>query len=48
MTRLIGPQSHIMWMAMEPDRFGAVLNRVGQFCLDSSKAAIDAADSIQA
>ena len=43
MTRLIGPQSHMMWMAMEPERFGAVLDRVGQFYLDCSKAAIDAA-----
>jgi len=43
MTRLIGPQSHMMWMAMEPERFGAVLNRVGQFYLDCSRAAIDAA-----
>ena len=43
MTRLIGPQSHMMWMALEPKRFGAVLNRVGQFYLDCSKAAIEAA-----
>ncbi|MGA2258425.1 MAG: uroporphyrinogen decarboxylase family protein [Thermoguttaceae bacterium] len=43
MTRLIGPQSHMMWMALEPDRFGAVLNRIGQFYLDCSKAAIEAA-----
>ena len=43
MTRLIGPQNHMLWMALEPDRFGAVLNRVGRFYLDCSKAAIDAA-----
>ncbi|MGO9113093.1 MAG: uroporphyrinogen decarboxylase family protein [Thermoguttaceae bacterium] len=43
MTRLIGPESHMMWMAMAPERFGAVLDRVGQFYLDCSKAAIDAA-----
>ncbi len=43
MTRLIGPQNHMLWMALEPERFGAVLNRVGQFYLDCSKAAIDAA-----
>ena len=34
MTRLIGPQSHMMWMAEEPVRFAAVLERVGQFYLD--------------
>jgi len=43
MTRLIGPQNHMLWMALEPDRFGAVLNRIGEFYLECSKAAIDAA-----
>jgi len=43
MTRLIGPQNHMTWMALEPERFGAVLDRVGQFYLDCAKAAIDAA-----
>ena len=43
MTRLIGPQNHMMWMALEPERMGAVLDRVGQFYLDCAKAAIDAA-----
>ena len=43
MTRLIGPQNHMLWMAMEPERFGAAVNRVGQFYLDCARAAIDAA-----
>ncbi len=43
MTRLIGPQNHMLWMAMEPERMGIVLRRVGQFYLDCAKAAIDAA-----
>ena len=43
MTRLIGPQNHMLWMAMEPERFGIVLNRIGQFYLDCAKAAMDAA-----
>ena len=43
MTRLIGPQNHMLWMALEPGRMGAVLHRVGQFYLDCAKAAIDAA-----
>ena len=43
MTRLIGPQNHMLWMAMEPERFGAVVNRIGQFYLDCTKAAMDAA-----
>ena len=29
MTRLIGPQNHMLWMALEPERMGAVINRVG-------------------
>ncbi len=45
MTRLIGPQNHMLWMAMEPERFGAVVNRVGQFYLDCARAAIDAAEA---
>jgi hypothetical protein len=44
MTRLIGPQNHMLWMALEPERFGAVLHRVGQFYLDCAKAAIAAAE----
>ena len=43
MTRLIGPQNHMLWMALEPERMGAVLQRVGQFYLDCAKAAIDVA-----
>jgi uroporphyrinogen-III decarboxylase len=43
MTRLIGPQNHLTWITMEPERMGAVLRRVGQFYLDCVKAAIDAA-----
>jgi len=43
MTRLIGPQNHMLWMAAEPQRFSAVLRRVGQFYLDCAKAAMAAA-----
>jgi uroporphyrinogen decarboxylase len=43
MTRMIGPQNHMMWIALEPERMAAVLRRVGQFYLDCAKAAIDAA-----
>jgi hypothetical protein len=43
MTRLIGPQNHLLWMALEPERFAAVLRRVGQFYLDCATAAMDAA-----
>jgi len=43
MTRLIGPQNHMLWMAAEPERFAAMLERVGQFYLDCAKAAMEAA-----
>jgi uroporphyrinogen decarboxylase len=43
MTRLIGPQNHLLWIASEPARMAAVLRRVGQFYLDCARAAIDAA-----
>ena len=43
MTRLVGPQNHLLWIGLAPKRFGAVLNRVGQFYLDCAKASIDAA-----
>jgi len=43
MTRLIGPQNHMLWMALEPERFAAVLARVGQFYLDCARAAMQAA-----
>ena len=43
MTRLIGPENHMLWSALEPDRMGAILDRVGQFYLDCARAAMDAA-----
>ncbi len=43
LTRLVGLQNHLLWMATEPERFGAVVNRIGRFYLDCAKAAIDAA-----
>ena len=43
MTRLIGPQNHMLWIGLEPERLAAVLRRVGQFYFDCAKAAIDAA-----
>ena len=43
MTRLIGPQNHLTWIALEPERMAAVLNRVGEFYLECTKADIDAA-----
>ena len=43
MTRLIGPESHMLWLGMDPDRMAPILAKVGQFYLDCAKAQIDAA-----
>ena len=43
MTRLIGPENHMIWIGEEPERMGAVLNRVGAFYLECAKAQIEAA-----
>jgi uroporphyrinogen-III decarboxylase len=43
MTRLIGPENHMLWVGMEPERMADVVARVGQFYLDCAKAQIDAA-----
>ncbi len=46
LTRLIGPENHLLWVGLEPERMAAVLARVGQFYLDCAKAQIDAADGL--
>ena len=43
LTRLIGPENHMMWVGMEPERMVAVVAKIGQFYLDCAKAQIDAA-----
>ena len=42
LTRLIGQENAMMWMAEEPERMGAVINRIGEFYLEMAKAEIDA------
>jgi len=46
LTRLIGQENTLFWMGMYPDQFGAQINRIGQFYLDSIKAQIEAADGL--
>lgn len=43
LTRLIGPENHMLWLGMEPERMAAVVARIGQFYLDCAKAQIEAA-----
>ena len=46
LTRLIGPENAMLWMAMYPDRMKAAIAKIGQFYLDCAKAQIDAADGL--
>ena len=46
LTGLIGPQNNMLWIAMYPDRMGKVINRIGQFYLDCTKAQIEAANGL--
>jgi len=46
LTRLIGPESNMLWIGLYPERMGKVINRIGQFYLDCAKAQIDAAKGL--
>ena len=42
LTRLIGQENTMLWMAEYPERMGAVINRIGAFYLEMAKAEIEA------
>lgn len=42
LTRLIGQENAMLWMGEEPERMGAVINRIGAHYLECAKAEIDA------
>lgn len=44
LTRLIGPENCMMWIGLYPERMGKIINRIGQFYLDCTKAQINAAE----
>jgi uroporphyrinogen-III decarboxylase len=46
LTRLIGQENYLLWIAMYPERFGKAINRIGQFYLECLKAEIQAADGL--
>ncbi len=46
LTRLIGPESTMLWIGMYPDQMAKQLERIGQFYLDCVKAEIKAADGL--
>ena len=43
LTRLIGQQNTMLWMAQHPERMGAVINRIGEFYSEMARAEMDAA-----
>jgi len=43
MTRFIGPENHMLWVGLEPERMAAVIARVGRFYFECAKAQIEAA-----
>jgi hypothetical protein len=42
LTRLIGQQNALLWMGEEPERMGAVINRIGAYYLEMAQAEIEA------
>jgi hypothetical protein len=46
LTRLIGQENFLFWIGMYPERLGTVINRIGQFYLDSARAQIKAAEGL--
>jgi len=46
LTRLIGQENAMVWMAEYPERMGAVINRIGAFYLAMAKAEIEAGDGL--
>ena len=42
LTRLIGQENAMMWMAEYPERMGTVINRLGAFYLEMAKAEMEA------
>jgi hypothetical protein len=44
LTRLIGQENALIWMAEYPERMGAVINRIGEHYLECAKAAMDAGE----
>lgn len=46
LTRMIGQENTMLWIGMEPERMGAAIARIGQFCLDALKAQIRASGGL--
>jgi uroporphyrinogen decarboxylase len=46
LTRLIGQENFLFWIGMYPERLGVVINRIGKFYLDCTRAQIRASEGL--
>ncbi|MHC4648288.1 MAG: uroporphyrinogen decarboxylase family protein [Planctomycetota bacterium] len=46
LTRLIGQANALLWMGMYPERMGGVIERIGDFYVECTRAQIEAADGL--
>ena len=46
LTRIIGPENFLLWIAMYPERMGRFIERTNEFALECLKAQIKAADGL--
>ncbi len=42
LTRLVGQENSMLWLAEYPDRMGAIINRIGAYYLEMARAEIEA------
>jgi hypothetical protein len=46
MTRIVGPENLLLWIALYPERFGRFIERTNEFALECLKAQIKAANGL--
>lgn len=46
LTRLIGQENTLLWLGLYPERMGKVINRIGQFYLECTKACTEAGEGL--
>lgn len=46
LTRLVGQENTLLWMGLHPDRMGRAINRIGEFYLECTRAALRAAEGL--
>ena len=46
LTRIIGPESNLLWAGLYPERLGRFVERLNEFALEVTKAQIKAADGL--